>query len=408
MRILYLSQLVPYPADAGPKVRAYHVLQHLAAAGHEVTLVAFCRPEDKPEQLAHLQRYCREIHTVPIRRSRGRDAWQMVRSLVMNRPFLITRDEVPAMKKLLHSLVSHNSYDAVHADQLWMAQYALGLMESGPDSERLIPESDRPMSVLDQHNAVFLIPQRLAAGSGNPISRTLLSLEEKKMAAYEAEVCRRFDHVVWVTEEDRLALARSNGHSNGRVKGITIPICVDPDAQPPVRRQAGIKRVTFMGGLHWPPNSQGVAWFAQEVWPRVLARVPDAVFTVIGKNPPLLPGPEQAVEVLGYVADPEPYLAETAAFVVPLHAGGGMRVKILEAWRWGLPVVSTTIGAEGIDYENGRDLLIADSSDAFAEAVIRLLCESQLAGSIGQAGRRTVETHYDWHTVYRAWNTIYR
>jgi glycosyltransferase involved in cell wall biosynthesis len=162
-----------------------------------------------------------------------------------------------------------------------------------------------------------------------------------------------------------------------------------------------------MGGLHWPPNSQGVIWFAQEVWPRVLARVPEAVFTVIGKNPPSLAGMAQAVEVAGYVADPEPYLAETAAFVVPLHAGGGMRVKILEAWRWGLPVVSTTIGAEGIDYENGRDLLIADSPDAFAEAVVRLLCEWELAERIGQAGRRTVETHYDWRTVYRAWDAIY-
>ena len=400
MRILYLSQLVPYPADAGPKVRIYYVLQYLASAGHEVTLAAFCRPEDKPEQLEHLHRYCREIYTVPMLRSRWRDGGQLVRSLLTNRPFLITRDEVPAMKRLLQSLVSQNSYDAIHADQLWMAQYALPLKETAA-------KSNQPISVLDQHNAVFLIPKRLAAGSGNPVSRSLLNLEEKKMAAYEAEVCRQFDHVVWVTDEDRAALAQGNGRINGRIKGITIPICVDPDAQPPIRRKAGTKRVTFMGGLHWPPNSQGVIWFAQEVWPRVLARVPEAVFTVIGKNPPSLAGMAQAVEVAGYVADPEPYLAETAAFVVPLHAGGGMRVKILEAWRWGLPVVSTTIGAEGIDYENGRDLLIADSPDAFAEAVVRLLCEWELAERIGQAGRRTVETYYDWRTVYRAWDAIY-
>jgi glycosyltransferase involved in cell wall biosynthesis len=298
------------------------------------------------------------------------------------------------MKRLLESLMGQNSYDAVHADQLWMAQYALSLQENGR----------RPMSVLDQHNAVFLIPQRLAAGSSNVISQALFNLESKKMAAYETRVCRQFDHVVWVTDDDRRALAQGNG----QIKGITIPICVDPDAQSPVNRRPATKRVTFMGGLHWPPNSQGVVWFAQEVWPLVRAQVPEATLTVIGKNPPPLPGPEQGVEVAGYVADPEPYLAETAAFVVPLHAGGGMRVKILEAWRWGLPVVSTTIGAEGIHYENGRDLLIADSPTAFAEAVIRLLCEPKLADNIGRAGRQTVETHYDWHKVYRAWDAIYK
>ncbi|MFZ0547950.1 MAG: glycosyltransferase family 4 protein [Candidatus Promineifilaceae bacterium] len=396
MRILYLSQLVPYPPDAGPKVRIYHVLQYLASAGHDLTLVAFCRPEDKPEQLDHLRRFCREIYTVPMLRSRWRDIWQLGRSLLQNRPFLITRDEVPAMTHLLRELVSQNPYDAVHADQLWMAQYALSLTENSPSA-------NHPMRVLDQHNAVFLIPQRLAAASGNPISRALLNLEEKKMAAYEKRVCQQFDHVAWVTDDDRAALAQGNG----RIKGTTIPICIDPDAHPPLQRKPGAKRVTFMGGLHWPPNSQGVVWFTQEVWPQILSRVPEAIFTVIGKSPPTLPGMEQSVEVTGYVADPEPYLAETAAFVVPLHAGGGMRVKILDAWRLGLPVVSTTIGAEGIHYENGRDLLIADDPDAFADDVVRLLCESSLANKIGKAGRKAVETHYDWHTVYRAWDTIY-
>ena len=100
-------------------------------------------------------------------------------------------------------------------------------------------------------------------------------------------------------------------------------------------------------------------------------------------------------------------MADTAVFIVPLHAGGGMRVKIIDAWSWGLPVVSTTIGAEGIQYEDGKDILIADSDRAFAEAVTRLLAQPELGNHLGQAGRRKVETVYDWRRAYRAWDAIY-
>lgn len=400
MRILFLSQLVPYPADAGPKIRIYHVIQYLALAGHEITLAAFSRPEDKPDYLDHLRRYCKEIHTVQMPRSRWRNLWQLTRSLLTNRPFLIIRDEVPAMHQLLKSLMDQNRFDAIHADQLWMAQYALFARAAGS-------KAGSSINVLDQHNAVFMIPKRLAAENDNFFARTLLKLEGRKMAIYEAGVCQQFDHVVWVTDEDRMALAQINGHING----MTIPICVDPEAVLPIERKPGTKQVTFIGGLHWLPNSRGVTWFVNEVWPQVLAQVPEAVFSVIGKNPPpmlqKLGASSQTVEVVGYLSDPKPYLAETAVFVVPLHAGGGMRVKILNAWRMGLPIVSTTIGAEGIHYQDGRDLLIADNAAAFADKVVRLLCEPDLAHKIGLAGRESVETHYDWHKVYRTWDTIY-
>jgi len=134
--------------------------------------------------------------------------------------------------------------------------------------------------------------------------------------------------------------------------------------------------------------------------------MPDAVLTVIGKNPPAgLDGP--GVEVTGYVVDLTPYLAETAAFVVPLHAGGGMRVKILDAWSWGLPIVSTTIGAEGIEVHPGEDILIADTAEAFAQAVIRILKDPTLAQHLARNGRQTVTKDYDWRVVYPLWDNVY-
>ncbi len=151
----------------------------------------------------------------------------------------------------------------------------------------------------------------------------------------------------------------------------------------------------------------------KQVFPLVLAQAPDALLTVIGKDPPgeiqnpKSQIPSRNLEVTGYVADPRPYLEETAAFVVPLLAGGGMRVKIVDAWLWGLPVVSTTIGAEGIDYRDGENILIADDAEGLARAVVRALQEPDLARRLRENGRRWARERYDWRKVYAAWDQVY-
>jgi glycosyltransferase involved in cell wall biosynthesis len=167
--------------------------------------------------------------------------------------------------------------------------------------------------------------------------------------------------------------------------------------------------VTFLGGLHWPPNAAGLLWFFQECWPRVRQMAPQAVLTVIGRDPPpeVATAPHDHIDVTGYVDDPVPYLRETAALIVPLHAGGGMRVKIVDAWAWGLPVVSTTIGAEGLRYTARENVLIADTAQDFAQAVVRLLEDRELGERLAAAGRQTAEQHYDWRAIYRTWDDIY-
>jgi glycosyltransferase involved in cell wall biosynthesis len=402
MRILYLSQLIPYPVDAGPKVRIYHNLQYLAKAGHEIIFVAFRREGDHEEGPAELRPYCSQIHTVLMRRSKIRDALHLMRSLLSGRPFLITRDGVREMYETISSLMKGQAFDAIHADQLWMAQYALA-------ARREVSSNGQLMTVLDQHNAVHLIPERLASQTTNPLKRLFLGLEARKMAHYELQTCSAFDRVVWVTEEDRQAIATLPGGKELVENDPVIPICVDPQGKDVIRRTARPARVTFLGGMHWPPNAEGVSWFVQQVWPLVHQKVPEAILTVIGKAPPAFgnSAPIQNIEVTGYVDDPEPYLAETAAFVVPLHAGGGMRVKIVDAWSWGMPIVSTRIGAEGVRTIDGRNLLIADRPNAFAYAVISLLREPELATCLAAAGRETAESLYDWRTIYGAWDEIY-
>jgi glycosyltransferase involved in cell wall biosynthesis len=215
--------------------------------------------------------------------------------------------------------------------------------------------------------------------------------------------------VVYVTAADRQALAGS-AHG-GKPIGPVIPICADASEQGLLNLDAEPTLVTHLGTMFWPPNVQGVLWFAREVWPHVQREVPEAHLVIIGRRPPAgvlaLPSEDNSIEVLGFVEEPDPYLKRTAAFIVPLHAGAGMRVKIMDAWAWGLPVVTTTLGAEGIDVRHGVNAMVADDALSFAGATVRLLREPGLREKLRASGRSDLVERYDWRTRYREWDEVY-
>lgn len=397
--ILFLTQLLPFPLDAGPKTRAYYVLKHLTRT-HKVTLLSFSRPNDPQEAIEHLKEMCAEVITVPMLRSTIRDVFAMVRSILINQPFVITRDTVPGMLHTIERILKANSFDYVHADQLWMAQYALY-------ARRLTDSENRKLRViLDQHNAVYLIPKRMMANAKNPVMKIFLGRESRLLAKFEVSVCRKCDHVVWVTAEDfnAIKLVAKDGFENSTI----LPICVDPIT---VRLQTELSpqpRIIFLGGMHWPPNAEGVKWFMREVLPIIHLKLPEAQVVAVGKSPPREIIDVKNVHAAGFVEDVSAYWQDSRVFIVPIHAAGGMRVKILDAWAHGLPVVSTSIGAEGIAYQNGRDILVADDAEDFADCVVRLITDEWLANRLSRAGRKTLEDNYDWKKVYRSWDEIYQ
>ncbi|MDT8307195.1 MAG: glycosyltransferase family 4 protein [Anaerolineae bacterium] len=407
MKILFLTQVLPYPLVGGPKIRAYYMLRHLAQQ-HEVTLVSFVRTDDRPEDVAHLAQVCAAVHTVPMVRSRLRDGRALLASLLSGQPAAITRDRVPAMERLLARLVRETAFDVVHADQTAMAQYALHA------SDQSAAQGHRPRTLLDQHNAMYLLVARQAAFERGP-ARLIWRREARLFRSYELGLLRDFDHILWVTEDDleaaaRLAVAEGDNVAFDRAKQTVVPICVDPQGVEAVVPAADAAEIVHLGTMFWPPNVEGVLWFAEQVLPLLLRELPDAHLTVAGKGPPPAvqalaePGSPLCghVDVAGFVPDARPLLQQTRAFIVPVRAGGGMRVKIVDGWQWALPVISTTIGAEGIQTRNGENILLADSPEAFAAAVVRVLTDDRSAAALRANGRRWVETHYNWRTVYPA------
>ena len=394
MRILLLTQVVPFPPDSGPKIKTHNVLRYLAQH-HEVHLVSFARSAVEEQHAQTLLRYCSTVSTVRLHRSRTRDALCLASSLIRGRSFLIARDNSAAMRKVIRDLVARQQFDAVHADQLSMAQFAEHLPV--------------PLRVLDEHNAVWTIVKRAAAREAWGPSRMLAEVEWRRLRAYEGDVCGRFDRVTVVSEEDGQALDRATGRV---LTTFTIPIAVDVDEFAFAPRTAQSRHVVSVATMFYPPNVEGVYWFATEVFPRVRASLPDVEFRIVGSRPPnsirKLATPDSGISVLGYIAELEPVLAECAVMIVPVHSGSGMRVKILEAFARGVPVVSTTIGVEGIEAQPDQHLLVADEPEDFAQAVIRLVTRADEAARLARAGRALVEARYDWRTALTGLDSIYK
>jgi polysaccharide biosynthesis protein PslH len=392
MKVLMLTQVLPYPPDSGPKVKTYNMIKFLSQ-NHELTLVSFVRG-DQASEVEHLKTFCQAVHTVQIRRNRLNDGLALANSLLTGTPWFMARDDSAAMRNLLAALCRQEKFDIVHADQLNMAQFA-----------RLVPGAAR---VLDAHNALWLLYRRLAKTTRNLVVSLFLEREWRLLKRYEGQVCRQFDAVLTVSEADRTALAEA---SDGMGRLQVAPIAVDPDAIQLVTRTPQANHILHIGTMFWPPNVDGVLWFLREVYPLIQRARPGVQFDIVGARPPktitewgrTLTG----VTVAGYVKEPSHFLQQTGVMVVPLLAGGGMRVKILEALAAGLPIVTTSIGCEGIAVENGCHLLIADTPQDFARATLRLLEDPAFASTLAHNGRVLIEKGYDYRIAYRPVNLVY-
>jgi len=392
MKVLLLTQVLPYPPDSGPKVKTWNVLKYLAQH-HEVTLVSFVRG-GQSEHARHLEQYCQAVYTVPMERGAIRDAWHMSRSFLTGQPFMMLRDDRKAMRDLIERLSAERHFDVVHADQLNMAQYAVRV--------------PRTFKVLDAHNALWLLYKRLAAMMEPDPKKWLLERDWRLLKRYEGRVVRSFDAVLAVTEEDKVALLEA---ASVEREITVIPIAVDTEEIRLVTRRPEANHILHIGTMYWPPNIDGIWWFLREAYPLIRRQRPDVVFDVVGSRPPrrlrALSGDGTGVNVTGYVVDPTPYLEQAGVFIVPLRAGGGMRVKILNALAQGIPIVSTTLGAEGIAVTPGKDILIGDTSEEFAAAVLSLLNDRHLAAQMAQRGRQTVVQIYDYQRACRCLDEIY-
>jgi glycosyltransferase involved in cell wall biosynthesis len=253
--------------------------------------------------------------------------------------------------------------------------------------------------VLFQHNVETTIFERHARHGRTPLHRWFFGDQARRMREYEGRMCRDAQHVIAVSALDAQRMREM--FQIDRVSDVATGVDVDY-FRPPADRRPEIDFV-FVGSMDWLPNSEGVVWFAREILPLIRQRKPDCRVAIVGRQP----GPEvlalaaadPGIQVTGTVPDVRPYLWNAKVSILPLRVGGGTRLKVYEAMAAGLPLVSTTVGVEGLMGEPGRDLLIADSPADFADRCVELLDDPTRARQMGDAAFQMVEKHCSWESV---------
>jgi glycosyltransferase involved in cell wall biosynthesis len=391
MKILFLTPYLPGPPVFGGQ-RRIHGLMTALSASHEVSVLSLVDgAANSREGIADAKKYCRRVVTVPdhLHRVSGklkrvlqlgsvatRSSWE--RSLYVR----------PAFQRALDHHLSEHDYDVIVCEFVFMAGYDFGSVRA-----------KRACLVLDEHNVEYDILERTASATGL-FRRFFNATNCRKLKREEIESWQRFDGTLLTSARDEGIVRRQAPNARTAV----VPNGVDVDSfHPDPQDRAAPMTLLFFGAINYFPNTDGVLFFLTQVFPLLRAKYPSVRARIVGPGAPesvvALGG--DGVEIVGFVDDLRSEIAQASVVVAPLRIGGGTRLKILEALSVGKAVVSTTVGAEGLDVQHDRDILIADSPEAFASAVGRALDDVTLRERLGRAARRTAEALYSWKASAR-------
>jgi sugar transferase (PEP-CTERM/EpsH1 system associated) len=390
LRVLFVAKRFPYPADTGGKIRTARLLEHLSQR-LDITLVSNVEHPKDDRYLAEVHRLCARFEPVPweeVAKGSLRFYGQVLRRLGSRYPVGVAGDYSPPLAERIRACLARERYDLLVCD---FVQPSINLGEG----------VDCPV-LLFQHNVESMIFERHARTATNALQRWFWRSQRRKMERFEREACQRFAGVVAVSEADRALFAERFAAR----RTFAIPTAVDAEYFRPGARPVVDGRLVFTGSMDWLPNEDAVLFFADEILPRITARVPGATLAVVGRSPsPRLRrrlGMRSEISITGRVDDIRPHLAHAAVYVIPLRIGGGTRIKAYEAMAMAKPVVSTPVGVEGLPVRDGEHLVLAERAEDFAAAVADLLQEPDRRRRLGQAARCFVQESCTWPSAAAA------
>ena len=393
MRILWVKAGKLLPVDSGGKIRSYNILRQLADE-HEVTFLSYYGGKRDTKYEVDIVQQLPGAHTIYTAAPESTLAQSLdyIFRLAAKAPYAVTKFTHRDVRRTVGQWLTQERFDVAISD-------FLSASLNFPDA-RPIP------AVLFQHNFETLLWQRMAKEETSPMRRLAYHIEAAKMADYERRAIGKFDHVIAVSDRDRDEMLALGPHCPITV----VPTGVDIQQYPMVPSALGNPPLlVFTGSMDWEPNIDAVEYFCKEIWPEVLNAFPEVRFQIVGRNPHrrLQSLASACIEVTGTVPSVTTYLRNATVVVVPLRIGGGTRLKIFEAMAMGKALVSTSIGAEGLDVSHGRDVLLADDAASFAQAILQLLRDPSRRQAYEQAAAAQAR-RYDWSRIAERFADILR
>ena len=393
MNILFLTNLLPYPLDNGGKIKTYTTLKSFSEAGHDIDLLCFKETmKSMEENESEILKLCHTVKQVYLPLTTADHKKYMVevaiKSVFSTLPFSIYKYQSAEMLKEL-SVKKSVRYDVVYFDHLPLCIYQKHARKLWPDAKFL----------LDEHNCEAMIVKRKTRESNKIIKKAFLWLEGQKLADFESKSIQGVDKTIVLSQDDYDSLKQMT-HKD--FNHTIIPIGV---------QDKGLKKVNisdclnilFVGTLTWEPNNSGLIWFLEEVLPILEDKNLNYHLYIVGKNPSkevkrLSSKYQSKVTVTGYVNSVDEYYDMCDCSVVPLFIGSGQRVKLIEAFSKGMPSISTSIGAEGLVYENNENILIADNAIEFVNAILEIR-QPEIKEKISKNARSVFEKYYSLSAV---------
>jgi len=385
MKILWVKPGKLLPLDTGGKLRTYNILRQLDS-GHELTYLSYyggARDEQYERDIVDHLPGTLSMHTAAPDTTPVERYLDYLRRLPSRAPYAVRKFTARQVRETVSDWIRQQKFDVAVCDFL--------------SSALNFPDHLATPSALFQHNVETVLWKRKAEFEVKTVDRIVSKIEYAKMVRFEPAQVRRFHHVIAVSEADRQAMSGMVDPSHISVVPTGVDLSkyeYDPQVEP------NCPLVVYTGSMDWEANIDGVEFFCREIWPVVLRKVPNARFRIVGRDPhPRVKKlASDSVEVTGTVPSIVPHLREAAVFVVPLRIGGGTRIKIYEGMATGKATVATSVGAEGLDVQHGRDILLEDDPKAFAEAIVTLLKDPGMRRRYEAAAAATARK-YDWSVI---------
>ncbi|GAB4330860.1 MAG: glycosyltransferase [Bacteroidales bacterium] len=395
MDILFLCNKSPWPPREGAPLAMNANIQALLRKGHRVKVLALSTNKYPVSEKDIPQDYLEKTGIEFVYVDLSVRPWPAFKNLFSLESFHVARFDAPAVHQRLSEILLEQNFDIVQIEILYMLPYL-----------RTIRKYSNAPVVLRSHNVEHLLWKRIAATTSNPLRRSYLRYLARKLERYELSSLNDCDGLATISPKDA-GFFREAGCT---LPLTDIPFGVDPAGYPFGPPPKGPLSLFHIGSMNWMPNEEGIAWFLEKVWPEINRRWPELPLYLAGREMPdwILELEKGTLHVPGEVPDAREFMAQHHVMVVPLRSGSGIRIKIIEAMAMGKAIISTSLGAEGINCTHGKNILIADTPDEMTEAVRRCMDEPGLVESLGKEARKLIETEHNLESVGTRLEDFYR